>query len=48
MLLLLQLVEVVVQALLALFHKRHLNMDMAISASKLFLPSPRPCSLGLG
>lgn len=46
-----QVVIVAVQALLVLFHKRHLNMDIAISASTFFfffLPSPRPCFLRLG
>lgn len=40
MLLLLQVAVVVVvavQVLLVLFHKRHLNMDIAISANKVFL-----------
>lgn len=36
MLLLLKVVVVAVQVLLVLFHKRHLNMDIAISASTKF------------
>lgn len=40
-----QVVIVAVQALLVLFHKRHLNMDIAISASTFFfffftIPTP--------